>query len=199
MKLRFFVIFISLILYTGCITIYSAPICTSQNFADVPNFEGSYIFRMQNPFDLEFIEIEGTVVRLDTGIYEFNSEKYATCEIDGTFFLEQKKYDPEKEKKKILGYQAAILLRNSNGSFDQVFAATDQKILKEKNIPYKVLEVETEKFNRYLKMYSNQDSKSKLLLIDNSKISPEDFSQILDPLSIKLSLMPSATKKAKTN
>ena len=174
---------------------YEAPLCNSSNRVEVPNFEGRFSATISMITEEKSTVIKQSVVvsRLDRGLYLVQQSNensvISTCELDGHIYAESK----DKSKSAFFGsgiagtYSSFLLERNSDGSFDLGVLGSDTSILKARGVPFRIVVTTTPKDEN-----NPEEKKSFNLLIDNSKISPEDFVQLLDPLSLKLTWLPEA-------
>lgn len=174
---------------------YSKPICNDENRVDVPNLEGRFSISAAIVQEKEsiFIRQPFTISRLSRGTYfteDQNGYEFSTCEIENQLYLES--VSPVVNQGKTY-FHAFRLQRNGDGSVDLIVLGTGTDILNTKGISYKI--VENQKPDRPNDgCVKDSDTinctVNRMLLIDNSGISSEAFTQLLDPLSFQLKWTP---------
>jgi hypothetical protein len=187
-KWRILPVALGMLAMSGCSS-YLAPLCEENNRKDIPNFEGSF------STNLTFVGKEGslsqrigyTITRVEKGVYLMESTQGTTrasvCEIDGHYYAEDN--NGWSSTLSTQGYVAFQVAPNGNGSFDMISLGVDSKLLDAQQIPYSVIEVKTSPVEGVpgSSQYYN-------LLVDNRGIPAERFVQLLDPMSLKITLQP---------
>lgn len=187
----------ALLIFTMGCTAHRVPVCTSEFYADIPNFEGRYSITITDE-DYNTLRAETQWRRISKGIYagsnvngsrsssEGESMAY-TCQFDNEFYLEQLKADGRWSDT----YSISKIVRIANGSYDVILLTADKKTLEEKGIPFTIVESD-QNLRHYIKKFfvkgpsDPPNGKNKIMLIDNAKISSREFVQLLTPLSIKM-------------
>ncbi|RZA08700.1 MAG: hypothetical protein EOP11_04090 [Proteobacteria bacterium] len=180
-------VFSALIFMAGCST-YREPLCSDQNRVDVPNLEGRYSvqFAMVTKDGSRLTKQKFTISREARGKYTSEQNQlntFSTCSIDAYLFLET------REEKALPGieqpaYSLSRLQKNADGSFDLVSLGVDSELLDQRKIPYQIIP-------RSPNQLENSPSLS-TLYIDNRGVDPEFFVQLLDPVSMKFTIVPEA-------
>jgi hypothetical protein len=187
---------IAILFFSGCAS-YKNPICPPESRKDVANFEGRFSIHA-NDKDYRLGKNVVTVSRIATGTYLLQGQSVDhpdtvfTCEIDGQPFLEMKALasDPANTGD---SYSAVQIRRQSDGSFDLIPLSVDTDVLKERRIPFHIFKPDNKPSAvKALRASSLGDTVTLMdfIFVDNSNVSQSDFSQLLDPVSFKMNLMP---------
>jgi len=188
-QFRYFTCLVLFCIVLSACTSYEEPICRAENLVDVANFEGNFSssFALVDKTKSRVFRQKVTVLRLGRGRYLMQSEsrtdRISVCEIGGLIFAEGPMFfgaQPERT------HAAYLMQQNGDGSFDLVVLAADSAVLNARGIPFKIEEVTGE--NRGELTVNNEGTYQ--IVVDNSKISPEEFVQLLDPLSMKITWLP---------
>ena len=177
---------------------YKNPLCTPEFRKDVPNLEGRFSLRFLNDSDFKLLKQEYTISRVGHGTYFLEDKEgveFHSCEVDGVPFLEAKIFNLKEDG--VEGYSSIKLQRQNDGSFDLVPMGVDSDVLKSRNIPYTIIEpkkpdpqkMEKNKFGSEKPTAINITKK---IFVDNTKLAREDFLQILDTMSMKVTITPEA-------
>ena len=167
----------------GCVG-YKEPLCHERNRKDVMNFEGLFgaTYNWINGGRAEVIRMKITVARKDRGLYTVYSDDQTsdvfTCEIGSHLYLESR--DRNLSNGGIAAHQLFQLDSTRQGSFDLVPMGTDSETLRARGIPFEIVPSDSSGGRGI------DGEAANYILIDNKGLEAEDFLQLMDPLSIKL-------------
>src|SRR3989339_460785 len=191
------VIFILLPVLQSCMY-YTKQVCTEKYRIDMPNLEGRFRFTMPNK-DGTLNKMNATIRRISKGVYlGQDGNKFYVCSIGNVNISESIYPDSPIE-----GYQITQITRTYDGSFILGWLAIDTNILKARNIPYEMRSFSMRSILKTTMRWTENeagddgdnedDDLVKFLLVDNSKISSEDFVQMIDPLSFAMVILPASS------
>jgi hypothetical protein len=151
---------ITLLLLASCKFNYTEPMCTQNNFADIPNLEGEFSKVVDKRIDSNVVKF----VRSSHGEYQIKeagqvTEKMNSCQIAGQYYLEGNRND--------LYTLWLVIAKPNRVKFGLM--ELQQKLLDELNIPYTEETPES--------MLTDTTT----IIADNRGISNEIFIQALKP------------------
>ena len=178
---------------TGCAS-YVTPLCDDTNRRDLPNFEGAFttVLTQVDKTGSHTERYEFEISRVARGEYLVEHHDGAThanlCEIASHYYLENNQSwitgIPVK------GYLAFQVSANGDNSFDLTALGLDSKVLADQGIKFDLVENHTKKDAPDDKDFSS-------ILAYNAGVPAEQFVQILEPQSFKLTLRPGGNRLAK--
>lgn len=195
MPIKIFLAFTAFIL-VGCAN-YQVPLCNEENRRDIPNLEGRFSVKFALPVKdkSKVIRQFTSFTRLSRGHYYMEEKKgreLHTCELDGNMYVEMTSDSVPAEHNAYTAYRFA---RNGDGSFDFVLLGLDTDILDARGIPYQVIGMDDAQDKKNDGGLDSKEGRltlnvTNVFLVNNKGLDPEDFVQMLDPVSVKITFAP---------
>ncbi len=176
-------LFISLVWILSACVYTTKQICNDSNVRDIPGIEGKFLFKSYSLTEFEMISDRFEIQRISRGHYSFNGKgDSSACVIGGVVYFE----GPSEQ-----GFSSYRIEPFSSESgergFHMMLLGVSKKELERRNIPFKIIETS----GSYMGMnFLAPESKSKALVLDNSKLSSDETAQLLEPMSASFSFIP---------
>jgi hypothetical protein len=181
-------ILIALTTHSACIYL-EASLCNAENRVDVLGLEGNYAFNFYNPYEMEKMIVPLSLLRIEKGRYKkagmFGDDEVVveTCEIGGVHYM----LTPEIFEDQGIKHSVFTVVRlepfmseSGNRGFQLMQTVSSLSLLKQRQFPHEIVSVPGE----------GTDEPTAILFLKNKNLDPDIAAQVLDTLSLAITLNP---------
>lgn len=183
-KFLWCLLFASLSPLCACVNLQE-PLCSPQTLIDVPGLEGNFLMKFYDLEKLEMVSLGISFRRVSKGQYDTEDGISSACEIAGTTYVESK--DAQT------GYYEPMRLEPFYGEsgvrgFQFLFVGASRSVLDQRKVPYEILTGDTSGDNSGGGPPTMQ---IKAILVKNAGLGGDFTAQLLDAMSLSMTLTPS--------